>query len=102
MHTLLSEILVFFHNYEFLYYIIEQNGLILRILRIMLKSFISMLVYLGFTFSAVVKALALQNILRVRNVRVEIFLAWFGLKKEIIWCKRKLNFMHRRLILGVL
>lgn len=49
----------------------------------MLKSFISMLVYLGFTFSAVVKALALQNILRVRNVRVEIFLAWFGPEKKL-------------------
>ena len=34
MHTLLSEILVFFHNYEFFYYIIEQKELILRIVRI--------------------------------------------------------------------
>lgn len=86
MHTLLSEILVFFHNYEFLYYVIEKKGLILRMVRInykMLKSFIPMLVYLGFTFSAVVKALALQNILRVRNVRVEIFLAWFGPEKKL-------------------
>ena len=79
MHTLLSEILVFFHNYEFLYYVMEKKGLILRIV----QSFISMLVYLGFIFSAVVKALALQNILRVRNVRVEIFLAWFGPEKKL-------------------